>query len=76
VRSIFAGDSPFDRDLRGDSDALDDEQVAGLALFRGKANCSACHIGPTFTDERLHNTGIAWTGQMFADEGGGGGPSA
>jgi cytochrome c peroxidase len=73
VRSILSGGSPFDRYVRGDPDALDGGQIAGLALFRGKANCSACHIGPTFTDERLHNTGIAWTGQGFADEGGGNG---
>jgi cytochrome c peroxidase len=31
-----------------------------LALFRGRANCSVCHVGPTFTDERFHNTGVAW----------------
>ena len=29
-------------------------------MFRGKGNCTACHVGPNFSDERFHNTGIAW----------------
>jgi cytochrome c peroxidase len=34
----------------------------------------SCHVGPNLTDERLHNTGIAWGGQRFvADRGAGGG---
>jgi cytochrome c peroxidase len=60
VRSILSGDSPFDRFVGGDRRALSREQQAGLQLFRGKGNCTACHVGPTFTDESFHNTGIAW----------------
>jgi cytochrome c peroxidase len=33
------------------------EQQAGLKLFRGKANCVACHLGPNLTDEEFHATG-------------------
>ena len=62
VRSILSGDAPFDRFINGDRSALSAEQRAGLQLFRGKANCTACHVGPNFTDERLHNTGVAWRG--------------
>jgi len=71
VRSILSGDSPFDRYINGDRAALSAEQQAGLQLFRGKANCVACHVGPNFTDERLHNTGIAWREDKFADPGAG-----
>ena len=60
VRSILAGDTPVDRYLAGDRGALDPPAQAGLRLFRGRANCTACHLGPTFTDERFHNTGVAW----------------
>jgi len=60
VRSILSGNSPFDRFASGDRAALSDEGQRGLALFRGKGNCTACHVGPNFTDERPHNTGIAW----------------
>ena len=59
VRWILSGDSVFDRFVDGDHSALSPEQ-AGLRLFRGKANCIACHVGPNFTDEKLHSTGIAW----------------
>lgn len=60
VRSILSGDSPFDRFVNGDQRALSAEQRTGLMIFRTKANCVACHVGANFTDERLHNTGIAW----------------
>ena len=73
VRSLLSGDSPYDRYVNGDRTALSAEQRAGLELFRGKANCVACHVGPNFTDERLHNTGIAWRDGKLADGGGGNG---
>ena len=71
LRSILSGDSPFDRFINGDRAALTPEQQAGLQIFRGKADCVACHVGPNFTDERLHNTGIAWRDGKFADAGAG-----
>ena len=71
VRSILSGDSRFDRFINGDRSALSPEQQAGLQLFRGKANCVSCHAGPTFSDERLHNTGVAWRDGGFADVGAG-----
>jgi cytochrome c peroxidase len=60
VRTILSGDSPYDRYLQGSGDALSAEQRAGLRLFRGKAGCAVCHVGPNLTDERFHNTGIGW----------------
>lgn len=57
VRTILAGDSPYDRFIAGDREALTAEQQAGLKLFRGKANCVACHLGPNLTDEEFHATG-------------------
>jgi cytochrome c peroxidase len=69
VRSILTGDSPFDRFVSGDRRALTREQQLGLQVFRGKGNCTACHVGPNFTDERLHNTGVAWRDGRLQDEG-------
>src|SRR5688572_16387986 len=71
VRSILSGNAPFDRFTNGDRRALSSEQQAGLRVFRGKGNCTACHIGPNFTDERFHNTGVAWDAvtASFQDEG-------
>jgi cytochrome c peroxidase len=71
VRSIMSGDSPYDRFNAGDRNALTDEQQAGLNIFRGKGNCTRCHVGPTFADERVHNTGVAWRDGRLADEGAG-----
>ena len=69
VRSLLSGDSPFDRLINGDRAALTAEQQDGLQLFRGKANCTACHVGPTLSDERFHNTGVAWRDGHLHDEG-------
>jgi len=60
VRSIMSGSSPYDRYVNGERTALSVEEQAGLQLFRGKGNCTACHVGPNFSDEKLHNTGVAW----------------
>ena len=32
--------------------------IRGRDLFFGKANCTACHAGANFTDEKYHNIGI------------------
>ena len=40
------------------SSRLSADEVAGLRLFIGKANCVNCHNGPTFTDNHFHNTGV------------------
>ena len=69
VRSLLSGDSPFDRFINGDRDALTAEQQSGLQIFRGKGNCTACHVGPTFSDERFHNTGVAWRAGRIVDDG-------
>jgi cytochrome c peroxidase len=72
VRTIRSGNSPYDRFAAGKTGALNALEKTGLQLFRGKAGCSACHIGPSFTDERFHNTGVAWLNDRLADEGRGG----
>jgi cytochrome c peroxidase len=71
VRSLLSGDSPYDRYIAGDRDALTPEQRLGLDIFRGKGNCTTCHVGPNFSDESLHNTGVAWDGARLSDEGAG-----
>ena len=69
VRSILSGNAPYDRFVGGDRAALSNEQQDGLQIFRGKGNCTTCHVGPTFTDERFHNTGIAWREGRLTDDG-------
>lgn len=46
--------SPFDRYLAGEQQALTEQQKIGLDLFYGKANCASCHSGPFMTDQKFH----------------------
>lgn len=69
VRTIRSGDSPFDRFLLGTPGGLPALELEGLRLFRDRANCTACHSGPDFTDHSFHNTGVAWRGGRLLDEG-------
>jgi cytochrome c peroxidase len=60
VRSIVSGASRYDRFVNGERKALSRTEQAGLQIFRGKGNCTACHVGPNFSDEKFHVTGVAW----------------
>lgn len=69
VRSILSGNSRVDRFTGGETGVLTAAERDGLRVFRGKGNCVSCHFGPTFTDERFHNTGVAWRSGSVTDEG-------
>ena len=66
VRVIRAGDSPFDRHVRGDKQALTSSAKRGLDLFFGRGGCAQCHTGSNLTDDKFHNTGIGIT---YSDSG-------
>ncbi len=51
-------DSPLDRYLNGDKDALSAQALKGKELFEGKANCIECHNGPMLSDEKYYNLGV------------------
>jgi cytochrome c peroxidase len=64
-RSLIAGGSRFDRwYFGGEVDALNEEEKRGFVVYRGKAQCNACHkLGrqhAVFTDEAFHNLGVGW----------------
>jgi cytochrome c peroxidase len=69
VRTIHSVESPFDRFMHGDDTALNALEKEGFRLFRDKANCTVCHGGADFTDEAVHNTGVAWRDGKIQDEG-------
>jgi cytochrome c peroxidase len=48
-----AGDSPFDRHLRGE-EPLTGQALAGMELFYGPAGCAECHSGTFQTDHQFH----------------------
>ena len=56
----LSGGSAFDRFDAGDERALSPAAARGRDLFFGRARCSACHLGPNFTDGRFHDLGVGW----------------
>jgi len=58
-RSIVSTDSAFDRWLKGVDGVMSDSAIRGFGVFKGKANCTACHDGFNFTDNGFHNIGLS-----------------
>lgn len=63
------GSSAFDRFLGGDHEAMSDEEIRGLHLFRTKARCANCHHGPLLTDHGFHDLGLSYYGRDLEDLG-------
>lgn len=68
-RTVVTTDSPFDRYVAGDDQALTPEEKKGLEIFNGKGHCTACHWGSYFSDGRFHNLGVTPTDPAKPDEG-------
>ena len=51
VESVVAGGTATKAVLSAD-------EIAGVRLFIGKANCTQCHNGPLLTNQEFHNTGV------------------
>jgi cytochrome c peroxidase len=58
TRTLVSRNAPFDRYMTGDWQAMSEEALRGLALFKGKARCILCHHGPNFTDSQFHHLGV------------------
>lgn len=63
VRTLGVADSPVDRYLfDGDRNALSPAAVRGLTLFRGRAQCSTCHVisahEATLMDHDYHSLSV------------------
>ena len=51
------------------TDVFSDQEVAGLRLFIGDANCTQCHNGPLLTNNSFHNTGLLSSPGALPDKG-------
>lgn len=49
METLVADDTPYDRYAGGQSDALNAQQLRGLAIFTGRGQCTHCHVGPVMT---------------------------
>ncbi|MFO1459274.1 MAG: cytochrome c peroxidase [Verrucomicrobiota bacterium] len=56
-RSLVAPNTPLDRFLAGDAEALSPQQRAGLREFQD-SGCILCHGGPMLSDFKLHVLGV------------------
>lgn len=68
-RTVVSTRTRFDKFVTGNYEALTDEEVAGLHLFRTDARCLNCHNGPLLTDDKFHNIGLSMFGRPFEDLG-------
>ncbi len=51
-RTLITPDSPYDRYVRGDAKALDEQQARGMQTF-AEVGCTACHSGANFDGPKL-----------------------
>ena len=58
AEALTLADSPWDRFLSGEDDALVAEAVDGALLFYGEALCSTCHQGSFMSDQLFHNLAV------------------
>ncbi|MCH9688320.1 MAG: cytochrome-c peroxidase [Deltaproteobacteria bacterium] len=65
IAGFESRDSPWERFVAGDDDALSDDELEGALLFFD--NCARCHSGSAFSDFRHHNTGLAQLGPGKGD---------
>ena len=57
-RTVLSGNTLWDRFNLGETDALTPAARGGWELFRGRANCTSCHVGSLLTDFDFHNLGV------------------
>jgi cytochrome c peroxidase len=68
IAAVFAfTDSPWDRFLAGNDEALTEVQLRGAKAFLGTAKCAQCHTGPLFSDQKFHNVAVPQVGPGFGD---------
>ena len=65
IRSLVGDQSPYDRFVEGQADALTAEQKRGLVVFYEKGGCATCHSGPMFSDFDFHVVGAKQIGPGF-----------
>lgn len=57
-RTLETANSPYDRYINGDENAIPASAQRGRLLFIGKANCNNCHSGEDFTADRFKGIGL------------------
>ena len=58
IRTLLPNEAPWQLWLRGEREALTDQQKRGAQLFFGKAGCYRCHNGPALNGNSFHAIGV------------------
>ena len=59
-RTLNPDDTPWDRYMAGQSNAMTAAQKAGWLAFQNQGRCAACHWAPLFADDQYHNLGLRY----------------
>ena len=68
LRTVMTQEAPFQKWLRGESNALSEQQKRGALLFFSKAKCYTCHNGPALNKNDFYAVGVKdlyETGEAF-----------
>lgn len=68
-KTIKSQPSRFDKFIEGKYNAMSDEEIYGMHIFRTKARCMNCHSGQYLTDESFHNIGLTYYKRKYEDLG-------
>ena len=66
VEKLSFNNTPWDRFLAGNDDALTGDQLVGAQTFL-TLKCSLCHNGATLSDEKFHDVAVAQVGPGEGD---------
>lgn len=58
LRTLLTNEAPFQHWLKGDKNALSEEEKRGALLFFGKAGCYRCHHDPNLGAMEFHALGV------------------
>ena len=58
IRTLLPDQAPWQRWLKGEREALTDQQKRGAQLFFGKAGCYRCHEGPALNGNSFYALGV------------------
>lgn len=69
LATLVSDQTPMDKYLRGNADALTSQQLLGKQIFEGKGKCASCHGGAETTDAAVSHAGKEKTEFMAMAQG-------
>ncbi len=57
-RTLLSNQAPFQKYIKGQTNALNDIEKQGAIIFFGKAQCASCHTGPALNSMQFNAIGM------------------